>query len=682
MPEGETVTVAGISFNGGLIYFGDPARNREFRDEPAVIDPTLAVDRQRVQDVAWSASYWPRYDRLLPTDRTLFLNWLSHGRADGSVAIGIVFLFYYGIERRILVDAVTDPAARAEVPRLLAEVDRLRRIYVHSAFHDYSGSLRDLAIALYGNASRFRATATLSPGNMPTGMTIVLGRLVGEGQALPAVLAFDWARCLDDAPRQSAFRLVEAELEALFIARYTARYPTGLVISAPKRQLSIEHRGAAGNRIGLRLTVGVPDVRGISAPQRPLLQLLQACLEDLGALVRVRKRERPTALEVAAALPAELRGSGANEGMKPLYDLMDGALKSTPIGVFAGDRLLTAAGVLAGQKWGKRECTALLSALDSIGIGVEPDVRFDGPIVDATKSVAVFRLPDDAARSPSANYRMGQLLLQLAVAVAAADGELDEREMEEALQHLDRLFALEPTERLRLQAHLAWLESAPPSLAKLSNRLKSLPPEPRRALADVVVGIAAADGRIDPAELRTLEKVYRALGLDAATLPADVHRVQTGVAPRPMQPTTATKPQGLDVDAIAAKLKETAEVQRLLSSIFVEDSSMPLVDAVTPSVPTYTASPIESANLPIAGLDAAHSTLLRQLLAHSSDMVDRADVERWCDPLGLLPDGALESVNEAAYSVAGDALLEVDECISIRSDIRDILTRSLEGVPA
>jgi len=53
------------------------------------------------------------------------LRWLVDGRQDPNCYIGYVFLYFYGLERRLLVDGRASPAAAAERESLLAEVRRL-----------------------------------------------------------------------------------------------------------------------------------------------------------------------------------------------------------------------------------------------------------------------------------------------------------------------------------------------------------------------------------------------------------------------------------------------------------------------------------------------------------------------------------------------------------------------------
>lgn len=678
MPEGAAVTIGGYEISGGLLYVGDRSRSIEFKNEPSVVDPTLSVvGPVQLGNAVWGASYWPSYDRLTPFERGLFLKWLSTGRNRPDADIGIVFVYFYGLERRLLLDAQRDDDARREVPRLIAEIDRLRRIYSHGAFARYAGELRDLAIALYADTSRFRCTAPLDRASLPTGLALVLARHVHDKLPLTDALAYAWARCLDEAPRASTYRAAAEELEALFSIRYREAFPQGLVIAPPKRHLSLDHRGAAANRVNARLTTDLPDIRGITAPQRPLAKLLESSLTELQPLIRVRRKATSTPLDEAAALPVPLRAGAGTAVLAPLAEFTSEKLAQATVAVVDSAALLRAGGIEAASRWGKRECTTLLAAVECLGVGVEPDVRWDGALIDGAKPVVLFRHCGMPSSTPTSNYRAAQVLLQLSVSVALADGACDRNELDEAMRHIDRLFALDEAERRRMEAHLAWLEISPPSLTKLAGKLKPLDLQLRRTAADVIVQIAAVDGAVDPKEMRTLGKIYRSLGLDETALSSDVHRALTR-SPDSPAPSSVAKP-GLDAAAIARKLQETADVQNLLKSIFVDEPIEVAAPAVRVDVPDATTGVGIGTAVPasIGNLDEAHSTLLRRILDHPEEALSRTHVERWCDELGLMPDGAMENINETAFAMADDALLDVDDDIEIRVDIRQILTHTL-----
>jgi tellurite resistance protein len=677
--EHETVSIGGVAIRGGLFYSGALSKSSAYEDEPCTIDPTLPVADFSTY-ATWTASYWPQYRACSMADRRSLLSWLADGRKDPHAPIGLVFLYFYGLERRLLDDARTLDAARQEVPRLVAEIDRLRRIYDHASFQQYAGALRDLAIAMYGDPGRIRDFSGCRPGNEPSALLVALGRQLADGKTLSPSLAYAWARTLDGAPRPAIVMAVAEELRTLFEKRYLTRYRQGLVVSRPKRKLVVEHRGAALNRINMRLAFDVPDVRTITAPQRPLAELLEACVNDLQLLIKARRRDIVDPLEVAAAMPAELGSGAVSDQLAGLKTFVERMLADKPTGTASVDDLLLAISFDTAAKVRKRDCVVLASALERLGYGIEPDVRWLGPTLCRGGRVALYRCEPAAAQTPSSNYRIAQLFMHMAVAVAAADDNIDEAELQHARRHIDELADLDASERTRLGAHLVWLTTTKPSLAKLLSQLKTLSTDQRRAVAEAAIGVAAADGRIDPDEMRTLERIYRALNLPESEVAADVHRAMTGsVTPR--APATVA----LDSAALARKIEETADVQKLLTSIFVDEDlasiathTVVMADGVQKPAETLASADDDA----IESLDRTHSILMRRLLDESGDVVARDRVDAWCRELGLMPDGALESLNEAAYALAGDALFDVDDDVFVRPDVKEQLKSMIQGVAA
>lgn len=49
--------------------------------------------------------YWPSFNRLSESSRGAYLTWLASERENPNVPLGYVFIYFYGLERRILVDS-------------------------------------------------------------------------------------------------------------------------------------------------------------------------------------------------------------------------------------------------------------------------------------------------------------------------------------------------------------------------------------------------------------------------------------------------------------------------------------------------------------------------------------------------------------------------------------------------
>lgn len=138
IPAGEAITVAGINIPGGMIYAGLSLQAPNGRQEPALIDPSLRASNVTVNMSERKMSYWPSYSDISPDARKGYLQWLATGRQDPAVDIGYVFLFFYGLERRALIDLKSRPED-PDLTVIAQEVRRLLSIYdQNSSFHNYA----------------------------------------------------------------------------------------------------------------------------------------------------------------------------------------------------------------------------------------------------------------------------------------------------------------------------------------------------------------------------------------------------------------------------------------------------------------------------------------------------------------------------------------------------------------
>lgn len=81
-----------------------------FGNDPCLVDPSKEVARQGDYTVA-QMGYWPSYAEISSTARGAYLNWLAGGRKDPNADVGYVFLFFYGLERRAIIDGGKDRAS-------------------------------------------------------------------------------------------------------------------------------------------------------------------------------------------------------------------------------------------------------------------------------------------------------------------------------------------------------------------------------------------------------------------------------------------------------------------------------------------------------------------------------------------------------------------------------------------
>src|SRR5690606_23253050 len=122
VPGHEVVAVGKYRLRG-FIYVGErlkPQNGWGQRDYCLVVPSLPLAARAAVsgQDL----DYWPSYEGLSPSSRKAYLDWLASDRSDPETPIGYVFLYFYGLERRLMLESngLDRDAVIAEVERLIS----------------------------------------------------------------------------------------------------------------------------------------------------------------------------------------------------------------------------------------------------------------------------------------------------------------------------------------------------------------------------------------------------------------------------------------------------------------------------------------------------------------------------------------------------------------------------------
>jgi hypothetical protein len=225
--------------------------------------------------------------------------------------------------------------------------------------------------------------------------------------------------------------------------------------------------------------------------------------------------------------------------------------------------------------------------------------------------------------------------------------------------------------------------SGSPATAWASAPPRSVPEEASRHLRPIRVGArppvpavpARPAGQDEPVMVRAADPVTNGYALPwAATPPSpDDEPVTPGGVP-------------LDQTTIMQKLAQSAAAATILTAIFDTDPASDLdatpsgdpasdLDA-TPSsdpasdldaTPSSQVAPQATDTQLVAGLDRAHSLLLRALAARQS--WTREEFSAVAAAHGILPDGALDLLNEAAIDAAGAPVVEDDVTLAVNNDV-------------
>ncbi|WP_250901929.1 MULTISPECIES: TerB N-terminal domain-containing protein [unclassified Dyella] len=661
---GESIEVAGVWLPGGMLYVGGRLKALNGDIEPCLISGQHTVARvgnYRVRQMG----YWPSYAEASPEERRAYLNWLSEGRSDPDCDIGYVFLFFYGLERRVIVDARADPMARSDWPAIIVELRRLLAIYGEKSgsFKRYAGELLSW-VELDGKSGElYKQPIPDFPKTyeLPPYLRLALGQAAVNRAPLSAPLALAWVRLSPECYLRTAATRCHSEFGRLFAQRYHKVLGQGLVLPKNRTKLKFVYQAASAGLRGANITMAfgdVPDVTALTAPIKKLMEIANECTDELGPYSRLVGKDPAAAgaLEGLLLLPITLWPDATQEKLS----VLKAQLREGRLSLSLKELLATLGG--ANQVMNRDHIKGLARALESVEIGMEPHILAGARVPGEQDTVVLFAQSQaDSNMSSRAEYQTAALTLQLASAVAQADGVFHDREVAYLRAEIEGWLHLTLAERRRLHAHLQWLTASPMNLASLKKKLEPLPTSARETLAAFMATLAQADGFVSPDEVKFLEKVYKALGVEARRVFSDIHSAGSGGVP---VPAARAENQGFRLDAgrIAALQEDTVRVSALLSKIFVEE-----VDC-TPAPSTSDPQPdLEDRKDEPLGLDEDHSALLRLLLSRPEWR--RAELEDAASDLSLMLDGAMEQINEAAFEAFDEPLFEGEDPISVNTKL-------------
>lgn len=696
IPPDTQVSVQGRVIEGGMIYLGSDAPSATgYWTEPCLIDPDLSVNWRNPDRRGLTLDPWPSYHDADPRARAAFLEWLAGSRSDDLFDIGYVLMFFFGLERRLLVDIGSD-LGHPEIPVIAAEILRLAAIYGH----DETISTHAFSLLALLEALAFRQADVLSDQTAPDetwerstlSVLIGLGKLAAADSKTPPDWALSYLYHHPETNLRTAAHRCPAEFGELFMERYRTRYRGGMKIRRPAHDLRLgyepashgfrgftfpgfgglggDHRLGGDFEFGYNGTVeialdGIPDVSQLTAPIKKLWKLAGECADELDAYSRFIGKHPDRAQSAAAIclLPHVLLEARGGPILDQLRSWTSETLAGRSTTVVALADLVAQWSPGHNGKLTAGEAKALAALLGRLGVGIEPDVRCGAPTPKPGGSAVLFPLPDGVGDTPSDAYHPAKGLLHLAAVVAGADGWISPSRLSFAVEHIGRTYNLDTAERRRAGAHMEFLATGRLGMYGVKEKVGAIPAEGRAGVGRFLVALAMSDGAASPKQITALEKMFGHLGLDDAELyrqlhglhlddPAPVALWDTQSAPRWAIPDTASSarpfsPRPLDAEKVQVRLAETARVSSFLAGIFTEEN--PAEAAPAPTDPDFGSI--------VEGLDGAHGRLLSAMA--SEPEWERRAAEQMAVSLGLpLLDGALDVINEISMDTCGEPVVE------------------------
>ena len=678
LEPGQPVALEGIRIDDGMFYTS--TGQLPWPGEPSAIDTSLKVGR-RAADPLLDLGYYASYDRISPEQRRTYLEWLASGRTDSDPALrtlGYVFLFFYGLERRIIVEGDHDVALMDEIIRLLEHYGPVHR----------SRSLRSYALQLLHHAGwqlgteeyRLRWPQLLQfDGERPdeNGLRFVLANLFQRQEPLDWTVAYRLALTDEQSRRSTVVSRVREQFWALFEERYRNQFPEGIALQAGKQNTVVQYRPASGALLSLAyqntkanlFQVQLPNVYGLRRQFSAMPSIWNSCVDDLSGYSRVvttRKQGLPASVAAWQALPAELR----RETDHPLHPVLSELLANSPteggVALVMVGTLASLFGVPERTKLSAAQSRTLVDMLSSAGWDIAPNPSLSGIPLAWTQEIALFA----NGSSPSPQLAGTVKLLFLAITLAAADGVIEDEEIDAFNELITPQIQTEHDWQHIRAMQVALRRDANVALRSLPQISKLIPAASREFVLKAMIHIAAADGEVSLDENKILRRIARAFGLDGDAVEkilnedesfrevtvATAEPSRTKGEPIPKRPSSPAAFQ-LNHDRIVALTQETREVISLLSSVMTEEQQ-------EVSQPVHGTSPPEEPTPEwLEGIDARYRSAVLVLIQH--DALTNEDFEAIASTNHLLADALFDAVNSWSDENFGDFLLERSENIRV-----------------
>ena len=237
---GDRIDGKGYSLADPMVYLTGETPSE---DEASCIDQSLQLGKP-AWEAAGALGYYPRYATLEPHQRANYLSWLATGRNGSLIEIGYAFLFFYGLERGLIIE-------RQNLSPIVKECVRLLETYSFSgSFDGYLSRFLAFVLARAGIATLkdkwFEAVFEKSRLRRDEDfLAVALAWFFEKNAPLPVSWAFRLASQDPRSPRSIVRDRLPDEFNSLFAKRYRDKFGEGLSLKVSKRERSLTYRPAS-----------------------------------------------------------------------------------------------------------------------------------------------------------------------------------------------------------------------------------------------------------------------------------------------------------------------------------------------------------------------------------------------------------------------------------------------------
>ena len=613
--------------------------------------------------------YFPQYYILSPTQRDDYLAWLESNRTDYHPEhrdFGHLFLFFYGAERRLLIDGDNDIGIVNELIRIMhtyepyARSGSLRHYFSNLIlFWAWKQDINTLNSVM--NDLVPKIFASINDGTL----SVLLAYYYKSDKTLPLELAYAIASKAPNSRRSVVIKRVNKEFRKLFEKRYSEEYPKGFKLKCSKRNTYFEYQFASpGISQRYAKSIQIPNVLGINSQFKTLTKIWNSCIEDLTSYSKeLLKSTENVSMKALLNLPQELMQNKENPLQKTWLELLKGSELEKDYYLVYISSIAKMLGVAPRDTLTLKQSKDIATAVQSLGFCIVPDARYTSGAYKWHQYVGIFPSIESEIAEPASDYLAISAMLQLCVFIAMADGDICQEEMDILTDFISSKIVLSENDSKRLTI-LENILIENPALSKLSvSKIACrIPTSKRNLIIRVLIEVACADGIITKDENKALKKISKAFEVQESELNKLIttfiqevggNIIIEGKERKPHKtetPTTITssapnQPFALNKSLLDKIANDTKEIISVLGEVMSEPEEIITSKQEEIQIPIQESKEVEIPDWFVM-LDSKYHPFTEKILSYPA--ISKDDFEQLAKQFHLMPIGAYDAINEWA----------------------------------
>ena len=629
--------------------------------ECALINPNLHVKFGDPYYRDSTLGYWPHYSKLSGTCRGAYLQWLASGKEDPGVNIGYVFLYFYGLERRILLDHKNGLVSDEEFKDIYIEVKRLKGIYgTNRSFNNYSSDFLEYMLMIRPDLATHEMKLN---DELNFEFNLYLAKFMSSKKPLPALIAEKLAYMLGTTNSRSTLYKCKDEASVMFRYYYKQEFNEGVALSQSEEMLAVEYKPASGSLSGIPLEKSkVPSIHACKEAEQ-LVEILEKIEKELIPFSRfINKLENSRdpnikhTLNAFVLLPKSYLALSENQTIisfkKWLSDSVDAQSGNVSL-----SHVWLKLNMFITSKVTKKELTLLTNLFEKTGYGFAPDHRYNPEKLAFDSNIYVFETEYEGDFEPSSNFFRIQALIKIGAVLFAKEQKL---QFSKLIIDIIMDSSLKEIETLHLSSYLKWVLGSLLEFKGLKPFLKNLDDEDRRMLSLSLTRIYSAIGNACNNKMKELEKAYTLLSVDRTLLITDLHNVSSSSFVHAKKKSAFE----INLEHLERIDAETNDVKSILSDIFTDEN---IDDFEKEEKSQDNKVDIKANSDEFNGLSGNNLVLFNKLKTKEEWELD--DIESLCKELGLMMEGSIEEINDWAFDLVDAAIIELDDMVYVDLEI-------------